>query len=585
MLVYNGEVYNFKSLRVELEALGNTFATTSDTEVVLAAIAAWGVEAAARKFVGMFAFGILDQRRGVLSLVSDRLGIKPLAFFEAPDALSFASEVTAVSVSDSRAATIDYQRVSEFMAFGYVPANKTIVNSVKKVAPGTIEEFSCQDSKVRHVGTRTYYSAVDLFVSPERETSMGDLEALEQCITEAVDCRLVSDVPLGAFLSGGFDSTLVVALAQRLSRQPVKTFSIGYKDAGFDESQYAASVASHLGTEHSTCMLGAQDVISVVPEIARFYDEPFADWSQVPTFMVSKFAREHVTVCLSGDGGDELFGGYNRHLQVPRMARLRQRLPRPVISLLQAFVEKRSDEQLERFFDRLFRVMPKGLRFNQASQKLRKLNSMLSLQDAGAMYTSAVTYWDSNIVEGTAEPSHGTVACLIERFGNELGGEEIALLDMVSYLPDDILTKVDRASMANGLEARVPLLDHRILEYSARLDWSAKIVSGSQKVPLRQLVYRHVPSALMDRPKTGFDIPLHSWLRGELRDWAESLLGETNLKRHNLLSAPILDAWHRHNSAGRNEIRRIWPVLAFLAWYESWQSAHAKSNTALRVPG
>ncbi|MDP6705380.1 MAG: asparagine synthase (glutamine-hydrolyzing) [Alphaproteobacteria bacterium] len=562
VIVYNGEVYNFPALRTELAALGHCFNGHSDTEVMLSAIQEWGLEAALSRFVGMFAFARWDRRRRELHLVRDRLGIKPLYYAELGGLALFGSELRALRRHPEFVAEIDRDVLSLYLERSCIPAPFTIFDRVAKVMPGTILTIGAEDRRPR---SRTFWSLRDVVeagaADPFDGTEDEAVEELERLLSEAVSDRLIADVPLGVFLSGGVDSSTVAALMQRMGNGKAKTFSIGFHDAVYDEGKDAAAVARHLGTEHHELTLGEDDALAVVPELATMFDEPFADSSQIPTFLVSKMARRDVTVALSGDGGDEVFGGYNRYLWVNGVSRWNGLLPRP----LRAPAAKALKAVPQGALDRLGRL----LRQRTAGEKVQKLASVLEAGDEAAIYRRLISHCpdaERLVVEGHKIddlPMRPADWAELPNFTDQM-----MYLDAMTYLPDDILTKVDRASMAVSLEARVPLLDHRVVAFAWRLPQAMKIDGGIGKRLLRRVLYRHVPRELVERPKMGFAVPLHDWLRGPLRDWAEDLLAEDRLRREGFLAPePIRRAWQEHLEGKQNRHHHLWDVLSFQAWH------------------
>lgn len=570
VLTYNGEVYNFQELRPELEARGIVFRGHSDTEVILEAFAAYGIAPTVKRLIGMFAMAVWDRRERTLTLIRDRLGIKPLYWAKFGGLFMFGSELKALRAYPGWEPRIDRGAVASYMRFNYVPAPQTIYQGVHKLEPGTILTlpWGSEPKTERFWDARQVARAG--FADPLRASDAEMIERLETLLLDAVKRRMVADVPVGAFLSGGVDSSTVVALMQAANAGPVRTYSIGFDIDGYDEAKHAAAVARHLKTEHTELTVTAKDALDVVPHLSDYYDEPFADSSQIPTYLVSAMTRRHVTVALSGDGGDELFGGYNRYRLAQRFWRTLSMLPRPV---RHGFAQGLRALPPDRW-SRLFELLPSHVRPRQAGDKLHKLASILALDDVGALYRRLVTQWDPATVMPHVDEPKG--AQWDRTLGNDFPGslERMQFLDLVTYLPDDILTKVDRASMAVGLEARVPLIDHRVVEFAWRIPRHDLVRDGLTKWPLRQVLYRHVPRALIERPKTGFSIPLGEWLRGPLRDWAENLLAERRLREAGLIDpAPIRRAWNEHIGGKRNWQHPLWGVLMLEAWRERWMLA------------
>jgi asparagine synthase (glutamine-hydrolysing) len=573
VIAFNGEVYNFRALRAELEPRGHRFRGHSDTEVMLAAISEWGLEDAVGRFVGMFAFALWDRQERTLYLVRDRLGIKPLYYGWAGNVLLFGSELKALRAHPAFRATIDRHALASYMRYDYVPAPCTIYQEVSKLPPGTILKLSVDDANSSRPEPVTYWSArgvarrafsEPLVVSPAEATAR-----LEELLRDAVRLRLESDVPLGAFLSGGIDSSTVVSLMQAESSKPVRTFTIGFRESDHDEAPRARAVAAHLGTQHTEFYVQPADALKLIPQIPEWYDEPFADSSQLPTYLVSRMTREHVTVSLSGDGGDELFAGYDRYSQAARMWAVARRLPGPLRRRIGELLRRISPGRI----DRLVALLPRRFRFARAGDKSHKLFAALALDGVDAIYRRLLSHGadtDRLLVAPTG-PEDGIVSdpTLAVDFPEFVPRAQ--LIDLMTYLPDDILTKLDRASMAVGLEARVPLLDHRVVEFAWRLPLFLKVREGVDKWILRQVLYRHVPRHLVDRPKMGFSVPLDAWLRGPLRDWAEDLLSEDRLRADGYFRPEeVRRKWSEHLSGSRSWRYLLWDVLMFQAWKVRW---------------
>lgn len=567
VISYNGEVYSHLAIRADLEMEGHQFRGHSDTEVILESFARYGVLATIERLIGMFAIAVWDKKKRTLILVRDRLGIKPLYWAKFGSLFLFGSELKALREHPGWTPRVKPEAVASFMRHNYVPAPHTIYQDVFKLEPGTVLTLPFGGGPQ----IKKFWDARKVAINGIQNPIEGDdatlTRQLETLLIDAVGKRMMADVPIGAFLSGGIDSTTVVALMKAANAGSVKTFSIGFERAAFNEAPHAAAIARHLGTEHTELMVTPRQALDVVPKLAEMFDEPFADSSQIPTYLVSAMTRKHVTVALSGDGGDELFSGYNRYQLTQRFWRILSLAP---LSMRQALAAGLTSVKPEHW-DGVFSVLPTKLYPPHPGDKLHKVASVLRLQNANDIYRRLVGHWDpSGVVPGVSE-TRGVMwdETVTADFPNLL--DRMQFLDLVTYLPDDILTKVDRASMAVGLEARVPLLDHRVVELAWRIPQSAKIRGGVTKWLLRQVLYRHVPKALVERPKMGFGIPLGEWLRGPLREWAETLLSEERLKEAEFFDVGLVRRyWNEHTSGQRNWQYLLWDVLMFEAWRERW---------------
>jgi len=592
VLSYNGEVYNFHELRVELEQEGAKFRGHSDTEVMLAAFEAWGIEKAVQRFIGMFAFALWDRETQILSLGRDRLGIKPLYYGWTAGMFAFGSELKVFEQISGCDRSINRDSLTAFLRYAYVPEPWSIYNHIYKLPAGCLFSITPEQARARqgfspHPDDRQatwrpmrYWSAksvIEAGVGSSFEGSEEEaIEQLDRLLRDAIKLRMIADVPLGAFLSGGVDSSVVVALMQVQSATPVKTFTIGFQEEDYNEAIYASAVAKHLGTEHTELYVTPAEARAVIPRLPEMYDEPFADSSQVPTFLVSQLARKHVTVALSGDGGDELFAGYNRYFWGRQLWKRVSWLPQPMRRVMAEGIQSVSPS----IFDRVSKSLGSlGGAMPSFGDKLHKLAEILAMKDPQTMYHGLVSIWKNaaQVVIDGREP----LTTLTNRQHwarlNDFTLQMMAL-DLTTYLPDDILAKVDRASMAVSLEARVPLIDHRVVEFAWRLPLSMKIKNEQEgKWILRQVLYRYVPRTLIERPKMGFGIPIGYWLRGPLREWAEDLLDETRLTREGYFHPmPIREKWREHLSGQRNWQYLLWNVLMF----QSWLTSHERPTTS-----
>lgn len=569
VLSYNGEIYNFHDLRKELESAGGTFRGTSDTEVLLECIARWGVEATLPRLNGMFAFALWDEREGRLSLARDRLGEKPLYYGWHRGVFVFGSELKALRRHPAFQAEIDPDALTLFMRFNYVPAPFCIFRDTYKLEAGHLLQISPTDA----TATPRPYWTLHSLVAARNPLSMNPrdpavVNLLEETLGQAVKLRMVADVPLGAFLSGGIDSSTVVALMQKYSRRPVKTFTIGFWNSNYDEARDAAEVARHLGTEHHELYLDSQECIEIIARLPQIYDEPYADSSQIPTTLVSEFTQRHVTVALSGDGGDELFGGYNRYFWSARMWPLLNRCSDGFRRQLGGLLQRVSPAEWDRVLRLTDWMVPGSMRVRGGGEKLHKLALAMGARTPDDLYQCLVSQWQrpTDVLTAGREPSTSINSATAVPAGLHFV-ERMMFLDTVTYLPDDILCKVDRASMAASLEARVPFLDNDVVELAWRLPLSTKIHRGVGKWPLRQLLRRYVPEELFERPKAGFGIPIGDWLRGPLRGWAEEMLSESRLSQTGHFNIPLVrQKWQEHQGGRMNNQHALWSVLMFQAW-------------------
>lgn len=575
VLNYNGELYNHPTLRKRLADHGVPFRGTSDTEVAVEAIAAWGLLPALELFEGMFALSLWDRQRRELHLVRDRFGEKPLYYGWVGNRLAFASELKSVCLLPEFRPEIDRDAVALYLRHNCIPAPRTIYRGMCKLLPGQLATVQVTARPGETLPFRSFWSARDAIedarARPFAGTEASMVDQFESVLSESVASRMLADVPVGAFLSGGVDSSTVVALMQRHSSKPVRTFTVGFADRAFDESADAAAVAAHLGTDHTPLHVTESEALDVIPELPDIWDEPFGDVSAIPMHLVSTLARSQVTVALSGDGGDELLAGYNRHAWLDQLWRRSSVVPAPVRRLAGSALARVPPALIDGGA-RAVMAVPPHLQIRNATSKVAKTGKVLAARGPEDAYLSLVSYWEGaeSMVIGA-----GASVSMAARPSDwpALGGitEQMLWLDLVSYLPDDILTKLDRAAMATSLETRVPFLDRSVFELAWRLPMSAKLHEGTTKWILRQVLYRHVPPELVERPKMGFGFPIGPMLRGPLRAWAEELLGERRLRLQGLLDPdPVRRAWHQHLQGRRDLALELWDVLALQAWLERW---------------
>ena len=578
-ICFNGEIYNFRELRETLGSAGHKFRGHSDTEVMLAAFDEWGVERAVKNFVGMFAFALWDERARSLHLVRDRAGEKPLYYGWAGGVFLFGSELKALRAHDGWAGQIDRDALALYMRYNYIPAPYSIYKNIRKQNSGTILSLPVTDLAPGAAPRETaYWSAEETaergVASPFAGSDAEAADELDALLRASVRRQMVADVPVGAFLSGGIDSSTVVALMQAESARPVKTFTIGFSEAGYNEAADAKRVAGHLGTDHTELYLKPEDALAVIPALPAIYAEPFSDSSQIPTFIVSQLARRSVTVCLSGDAGDELFGGYRRYVEGESLWNKIRLLPPPLRRALAGVIGKTPVKTLNLLFTGVGAKLDRFGGTSSIGNKMHTLAGLMSATTSTQFYTRLISQWKEPcaVVLDSREASLAPMAPGYARRVTDFA-RRMMLLDTVGYLSGDILVKIDRASMAVSLENRVPFLDHRVIEFAWRLPMHMKVRDGQGKWLLRRVLGRYLPGELVERPKMGFSLPLDHWLRGPLREWAESLLSERRLRDEGFFDPePIRRMWAEHLSGRRDRQYYIWAVLMFEAWLEGGHS-------------
>lgn len=575
-IIFNGEVYNYLEIRHELARTGRTFRGHSDTEVILAAFEELGIERAVKKFVGMFAIAVWDAENQRLSLIRDRLGIKPLYYYHRHGMFAFGSELKALVTLPGFDRALDPDALSAYLRYLYVPAPHTIYRYARKLLPGHILTLASASTPLP--AAVPYWSLGAVYEegrnNPFSGTDDEAISELRDILSDAVKIRLRSDVPMGALLSGGIDSSTVVALMQANSSQRIRTFSIGFPGTAHDEAQNAARVASALDTDHTEMSVSGEDALAVVPMLADMFDEPFADPSQIPTYLVCKLARRDVTVALTGDGADEVFAGYERYIQGEKIIASLQPIPLAIRRLAAAGIGTLGTRAWERAYSVFAPAFDRGGRHRLAGQKLRKLRELLLQGSATEMYRSLLSagWQDSHGLGSALGPSDSAVEELLHANAALPLLDRMMLVDQQTYLADDLLAKVDRASMAVSLEARVPLLDHRVLEFAWRLGRGRKVRNGRGKWALRQVLYGMVDPSLVDRPKTGFSVPLGDWLRGPLKGWAEERLFDTATTGNEWLSAKgVRHAWLQVQRGSDDWSLPVWSALMFASWRQRWQ--------------
>ena len=583
VLVFNGEIYNFQALRSDLERDGCAWRGHSDTEVMLAAFERWGIEAALRQFNGMFAFALWDRTERTLYLARDRLGEKPLYYGWLGQTFLFGSELKALRVHPGWRGEVNRDALAAYLRLNCVPGPHSIYKGIGKLPAAHYLRLRLGRG-ADAASPQPYWSLREVAEAgaahPAKLDDHAAIDELDTLLSDAVRMRMIADVPLGAFLSGGVDSSTIVALMQAQSSSRVKSFSIGFEEEEYNEARHAKAVAQHLGTDHTELYVTAREALSVIPQLPEIYDEPFADSSQIPTVLVSRLARRHVTVALSGDGGDELFCGYVRYFWGRRLWNRMRFLPHPVRAFAGNALTSLAPDTWNSLLGRLTRAIPSTALREVNGNRIHKLAEILEAKTPDVLYQGLISHWQDpeSVALGSREATSIATDCP-QRTNLRDFTARMMYMDAATYLPDDILVKVDRASMSVGLESRVPLLDHRVVEFAWRAPLSLKLRENHGKWLLRQVLYRYVPRPLIERPKMGFGVPIDSWLRGPLRDWAEALLSKHRLRDEGYFDpAPIRAKWAEHLSGSRNWQYLLWDILMFQAWLESERGAAADAD-------
>ena len=571
VLTFNGEIYNHLDLRKEISILypGYEWFSGSDTETLLSAFQIWGISETIKKCIGMFGFAVWCKKRKVLTLGRDRLGEKPVYYGwqgrNNDRVFFFGSELKSFKKHPKFAGEISRDSLSSFIRYSYVPAPNSIYEDIYKLLPGNILEVSINNPEPL---LHKYWSAIDIVNQQDNIMQFNDaneaVNSLEKVLESSIKKQMIADVPIGAFLSGGIDSSLIVSLMQKHSSQRVKTFTIGFDDDGYNEAEHAKAVAEHLKTDHSELYINAKDLLNVIPRLSHLYDEPFSDSSQIPTYLISKFAKQNVTVALSGDGGDEIFCGYNRYQLTNEYWPILKSTPSFFKNMIARSILAFSPNQI----DNLYNFFIRNKRFSNFGDKAHKGSRVLASKDIASLYRSVTSiYHDPDSIVLDSSESNHFLDSTIKKLKNMDDIPFMMMLDLLTYLPDDILTKVDRAAMGVSLETRVPFLDHEVVEFGLSLPQHYKLREKQTKWLLRQVLYKHVPRELIERPKSGFAIPIGVWLKSSLKDWAEDLLDEKTMSNQGLLNVDSIRArWSQHLSGTHNWEHFLWNILMFQSW-------------------
>ena len=574
IIVFNGEIYNWMSIREELESLGclPKLQGSSDTEILLCGISTWGLQVTLEKCAGMFAIALWDKSNKALFLARDRIGEKPLHYGTIDGNFVFGSELKALTSLTNTKLALNRASVASVLRYGYVAEPYSIYDSIFKLGPGQILKVNLDGTADQPIN---WWSLEESIASKRGVRKIKCPETaiceLSETLGNAIEEQMIADVPLGAFLSGGLDSSLVVALMCERSVRKVKTFTIGFDEDQYDEAIYAKNIASFLKTEHTEYILQPSDAVDIIPKLPLIYDEPFGDSSQIPTFLVSQITKKHVAVCLSGDAGDELFGGYNRYVWATRVWNILKFFPASMRTYLSAALTSIPASNYDKLYDVLQSSLPQRYRVNNCGDKLHKLANLFDSRSPRNLYGKLVSQYNGTLPISGAFEERDIISTHSAWNLSENFVENMMALDMLTYLPNDILTKVDRAAMAVSLETRMPFLDPRVISLAWDIDIDNKLKNGAGKWVLRQLLERYVPKTLWNRPKQGFALPIENWLRGPLREWAENLLSEESLKNDGYLEAPLIRKfWHEHLN-GKNHQHALWNILSYLAWRNQWR--------------
>ncbi|PWS28191.1 asparagine synthase (glutamine-hydrolyzing) [Pedobacter yonginense] len=571
VLIFNGEIYNHLELRTALERESIIqWKGHSDTETILKSVELIGIDETIKSLTGMFAIAIWDKEEELLYLVRDRMGEKPLFYGWQGNTFVFGSELKALRSHKSFKNEIDRNALASYFKYSYVPAPQSIYLGISKLVPGSILKVSIKNQTPE---ITKYWDLKEIIALSQLEREQANdpiklIEDLDSLLTDSIKKQMLSDVPLGAFLSGGIDSSTIVGIMQSQSSRPVKTFTIGFDEERYNEAEHAKAIANHLSTEHTELYVRADDALNVIPLLHEIYDEPFADSSQIPTYLVTKLAKQNVTVSLSGDAGDELFSGYNRYIMANSTWSKLDKLPLSLRKTLAKSINFISPEAWNSIYKGVRNVVPKQYRMENFGDKIHKSSTVISSKNQEELYNRLITQWPDNdciVIGGLAQNEYK-----LNQFDNDSNIENMMALDLLTYLPDDILVKVDRAAMSNSLETRVPFLDHRVIEFAWKVPLAYKLREGKGKWLLRQVLYKYVPKELIERPKMGFGVPIDAWLRGPLRAWSEDLLNENQMIKDGFLNPkPIRLKWQEHLSGKRNWQHHLWTVLMFQAWYRN----------------